>query len=148
MTPENKELLLKDLCARLPYNNTPVTVIDDWFYEKLPEYTKLLDLKIIQAIKEDKCTVKPHLRPLSSITPEEERHFFALTMAVKVTSASTMVEHLENFNAIKYSQELIDWLITNHFDYLGLIERGLAIETPIIEVKETNSLEEEIELDF
>lgn len=131
MEPQDKELLLRDLCARLPYNNTPVTIIGDWFCEELPEYTKLLDLGVIQMVKEDKCTVKPHLRPLSSVTPEEERHFFALTMAVKVASISTTVEHFENFNAIKYSQELIDWLISNHFDYLGLIERGLAIERPV-----------------
>ena len=117
ITQENKELLFKDLSVRLPYHvrvkvwlkdgTTEEGVLDlehnyadvlrDAFY-----YNKIID-------------IKPYLRPMSSMTLEEEREY-NLTKTLSIVDYPT----LESF----------DWLNAHHFDYRGLIEKGLALEAP------------------
>lgn len=112
---EEKELLLKDLSARLPYHillkvwlkdgTTEEGIFDiehnygdvlrDAFY-----YNEIID-------------IKPYLRPMSSMTKEEKK---------KYTSLGSV-------------PMCIDWLLENNFDYRGLIPMGLAIEV----TKENNS---------
>ena len=113
MTQEQKDLLLKDLCARLPYGvkGKKYTIrIDE-------EFVPLIDVEII--IAEDIITlngcpgymIKPYLFPLSSMTAEQK-------------TSHNFLKHSAYANPVK----LIDWYIKNHFDYRGLIERGLAID--------------------
>ncbi len=107
MTIEDKELLLKDLCARLPYG--VIVQVEEW---------TILDteLKIghIQRLQKDNIELKPYLRPMSSMTEEEKKEYFGRTMTIDI---------------IQTSKEIIDWLNAHHFDYRGLIEKGLAIAT-------------------
>ena len=106
MTQEDKELLLKDLCARLPYG--VIIQIKDW---------AVLDaeLKIghINRLQINDVELKPYLFPMSSMTDEQYKEYWEL-------EHSGNMEHL--------SIPALDWLNKNHFDYRGLIEKGLAID--------------------
>ena len=106
MTQEDEELLLKDLCARWPYG---VSIqIKDW---------AVLDaeLKIghINRLQINDVELKPYLFPMSSMTDEQYKEYWEL-------EHSGNMEHL--------SIPALDWLNKNHFDYRGLIEKGLAID--------------------
>ena len=103
-----KQLLLKDLCARLPYG-----VYITWDGKNPISITP----SIYNAIwlKQD-FKWKSYLRPLSSMT-EKEREYYYDIMACQPMWASN-------------ASELVDWLNAHHFDYRGLIEKGLAIEAP------------------
>ena len=56
----------------------------------------------------------PYLRPMSSMTEEERKEYQAFF----------------NYDGVEYPEEYIDWLNAHHFDYRGLIEKGLALEAP------------------
>ena len=106
MTQEDKELLLKDLCARLPYG--VIIQIKDW---------AVLDaeLKIghINRLQINDVELKPYLFPMSSMTDEQYKEYWEL-------EHSGNMEHL--------SIPALDWLNKNHFDYRGLIPMDLAID--------------------
>lgn len=122
MTQENKELLLKDLCAKLQYN-----VIVDYGYNAFDvrkgNYIKhgskrildcdLLDVFISPRQNEKGEYIKPYLRPMSSMTEEEKLMYEGLMIGI---------------DNISYMLDVIDWLNSHHFDYRGLIEKGLAID--------------------
>ena len=144
MTNEEKELLLKDLCARLPYG-VYILVHDTFEYSTVPfkkVYLKSSDISFLidsislnerynskdkrfnRIIKERKdfLEFKPYLFPLSSMTEEQKKEYR------KACELDT--EILENhpmdgspFPAMYNSQ---DWLDAHHFDYRGLIPMGLA----------------------
>lgn len=113
MTQKQKQILLKDLCARLPYG--------------FIVHTKLgTDIKII-GIEEDTLRddtgdtydisfIEPYLRPMSSMTEKE-------------------INEYENFitnekdDLIRFCNELV-FYNSHHFDYRGLISMGLALEAP------------------
>ena len=61
--------------------------------------------------------IKPYLRPISSITEEEKEYF-----GIPFTS--------EGLVTLTDTVECMDWLNAHHFDYRGLIEKGLALEAP------------------
>lgn len=109
MKLEDKQLLLKDLCARLPYN-----VIVHLEYDENTSVTREMGLGSLHDIMFDSAEGKPYLRPMSSITEEEKKEYN------KVMFQS---ERYEN----DYAAD-IDWLNARHFDYRGLIKKGLAIE--------------------
>ena len=97
MKQEEKELLLKDLCARLPYG---VVVKDrNGVHILTSGNTEFIDLF------NGKCNIKPYLFPLSSMT---EKQKIELTCIIDSDYAK------------------IDWYNKNHFDYRGLIPKGLA----------------------
>jgi len=108
MTQEDKQLLWVDLCARLPYG--VVVVLDEKFgFNKGTRVLvkELLDLYCVEGMK-------PYLRPMSSMTEEEEKEYFD----------KWGVLGTDDFDNYK----IVDWLNAHHFDYRGLIEKGLAIE--------------------
>lgn len=131
MKQEDKELLLKDLCARLPYD---IKVLYD---------NKVFNIDYISSIykeiKLDTCDkytlnisdVKPYLFPLSSMTKEQ-------LFEVQEILGKNEIEIKDGFlniidsdrNTISYSEILavLEWFNKNHFDYRGLIEKGLAID--------------------
>ena len=121
MTQEEKQLLLKDLCARLPYY-VNVNILDNWSYDNLPPYHRSLDVDIIDGIRTNRYTVKPYLRPMPSMTDGELKEWTTLLNFV-------------NENRLDKS---IDWLNAHHFDYRGLIEMGLALEAPEDMYKDKN----------
>lgn len=111
MTQEDKELLLIDLCARLPYG----TFARIKNYEKEERDVKITVHNIEYALKIGNgwwTNCKPYLRPMSSMTDEEKEEYQAFF----------------NYDGVEYPEEYIDWLNAHHFDYRGLIEKGLAIE--------------------
>ena len=114
MTQEDKELLLKDLCARFPYKVICRLSGDG------AEITEQLQLGGLGQFMYGRIDVKPYLRPMSSMTEEELREFKTL---------EKQCESLPTFAYISVSScILFDWLNSHHFDYRGLIECGLAIE--------------------
>ena len=133
MTQEHKELLLKDLCSRLPYR---VKVGTTGNYRSLENEWDILwhnpftaDVKLIHCIRHvakivNFSEVKPYLFPLSSMTEEQREELQKLYFDYipdEIFNDTEFVYHYDCTN-------LIDWLNKNHFDYRGLIEKGLAID--------------------
>lgn len=114
MTKNEKELLLKDICSRLPYGV--------WIEGKLKDCSfsaKCMlnprnagDITLIERGQYD--FYKPYLFPLSSMTKEQEKEYKETTIGAGVFTV--------------WTTDTYDWLIKNHFDYRGLIEKGLAID--------------------
>ena len=104
MKKEDKELLLKDLCARLLYGVK--------IHQALYGATTLNERDIESFRKGFDDILIPYLRPMSSMTEEEKIDYQAFF----------------NYDGIEYPEEYIDWLNAHHFDYRGLIEKGLALE--------------------
>ena len=127
MTKEDKQLLLKDLCARLPYH--PIVYVD----ENLPRLKLGIATRVWEYIAVDK-SCKPYLRSMSSMT-EEEKHELYQVFQECPTIIKTFSAYAEFFiyadiiNSIDMAN-VIDWLNAHHFDYRGLIGKGLALESP------------------
>ena len=122
MTQEEKSLLLKDLCARLPYS-----VVVHCTDSDTDDYNCFFTTDILHEIQigYEYYDYKPYLRPMSSMTEEEKyiyRHMLGATLNSE--GESIMFVYVEDFSTV------IDWLNAHHFDFRGLIEKGLAIEAP------------------
>lgn len=147
MTQEEKQLLLKDICARLPYG---VKIDREWIapMSGSPEHSIMefdtFDIDVIKTsielgeegdyrdgkmqgltICDDgknhfvrRYMCKPYLRPMSSMTEEEKKEYALFYRAF----SCSLYE--------RESVERIDWLNAHHFDYRGLIEKGLALKAP------------------
>lgn len=131
MTQEEKQLLLKDLSARLQYKphcrvfklNGDIKESDDVLYGVAGD--NVMTLKS----DKDECLmyyqIKPYLRPMSSMTREEEAYWYYHRHLVG-----------DGIFAIGYDNptccifECFEWLNSHHFDYGGLIIKGLALEAP------------------
>lgn len=121
MTQEEKQLLLVDLCARLPYR-----VKFKWcdgYHDDDGYYTfiGINEQYIVGRSTDgywfiiDKDDVKPYLRPMSSMTEEEKHNYFMTYTSI-------------NGVDIPHPYKTQDWLNANHFDFRGLIKKDLAIE--------------------
>ena len=140
MTQEDKDLLLKDLCARLPYGvhlftNSKhhirlLTISNDIDYNEQYWVNGLYDID----------EVKPYLRSISSMTEKELKYF--LGIRGKHSTITDFKKYIDNKTAIVSTlasyKHHIDWLNKNMFDYRGLIPLGLAIEV----TKDNNPYEE------
>lgn len=117
MTQEDKELLLKDLSTRLPYG-VKIRIIHHEIKGTDPEYVddvfSTTHYNMID-YDDDNYEFLPYLRPMSSMTPKERKEY----------------KHLVAFSGNPIGSAIfIDWLNAHHFDYRGLISKGLAIEAP------------------
>lgn len=120
MTQENKELLLKDLCARLPYSVKVESVFINPDTKEHKSYgIEVFDATSILMIRDGLGEFKPYLFPPSSMTDEQKDEYHN-TCNVGLTRWGD-----ESYYA---TDESIDWLNAHHFDYRGLIEKGLAID--------------------
>lgn len=133
MNQQDKELLLKDLCVRLPYgvkvefrvgDNVPdIRIFTGKDYDYLKTYHYIDEFT--------NCTFKPYLRPLSSMTEEERADMGEAILKDKIEPwgeiKSSGVDNLLLCSS-RQASNLIDWFNRYHFDYRGLIEKGLAIE--------------------
>lgn len=116
MTQEDKELLLQDLCARLPYEVKAESVyINPDTKERKSHGIEVFDATDILVIKEGFGEFKPYLFPLSSMTDKQKNEYQYITERWMYDPAYSI-------------SDSIDWLNENHFDYRGLIEKGLAID--------------------
>ena len=138
MTEEDKKLLLKDLIARLPYG-VKIALKNSWSYhhenvakkgdvtiDRLKGFTgsyftiyhdNPLDWDWYES-DIDIEDIKPYLFPLSSMTEEQEEEY------------NTMYEE----NRYSWRDNIIDWFDRNHFDYRGLIGKGLAIDASTLNI--------------
>lgn len=118
MTQEDKQLLLKDLCARLPYG----VKCKLWSYEnESSAITETIKMSVLDAfIYNNTLTVKPYLRPMSSMTEEEINEFILIS--------DTVLWIGDKRSTCILSLRQIDWLNAHHFDYRGLIPMGLALK--------------------
>ena len=122
---EEKDLLLKDLCTRLPYNlyvrveefNVPKNeAITEGFVGNYLKDDRCNDYDaddILNELADDCINVKPYLRPMSSMTDDERKEFERFS-------------HL----SIGLAPILMDWIYSHHLDCCGLIEKNLALEAP------------------
>lgn len=134
MTQEEKLLLTKDLCARLPYGVKCYVPIENctmeltgkrlnyfcfhkdvWGFDYSHEQEIVID-PLNDA--NNNYIVKPCLRSMSSMTEEEEKEY--MNIDNRSYSCPMAYAHIP-------ASDRIDWLNAHHFDYHGLIEKGLAI---------------------
>ena len=136
MTQEHKELLLKDLCARLPYNvkvlyNNEVFSVDyiSAIYEEIKLDTCDYTLNV--------SNVKSYLFPLSSMTDKQAKEIQEIVgnpdnacIIRKTDGLELWLDSIDTDPTIWVDTifEVQDYLNKNKFDYRGLIEKGLAID--------------------
>jgi len=119
MTQEDKELLLKDLCARLPYGikvqvfNYGIETVETLYQIDLDGY--------ISTIEGDelKYSYKPYLFPLSSMTEEQKEEYADLQQRVIYNGKGVV-----NLDVAKY----VGWCYKHYIDINNLIPMGLAID--------------------
>jgi hypothetical protein len=121
MIKEDKQLLLVDLCARLPYGvKVQTPVMND-------EITLTCDdISAYFFNPDNKVFLKPYLRPLSSMTEEEREEYRKFSYY----GAAGMRDNDFTEMVAVPSFEKMDYLNSHHFDYRGLIKKGLAIKAP------------------
>lgn len=147
MTEQERNILLVDLCARLPYG---VKIDREWVAPMTgsPEHSihefDTFDIEILTSWLDEeggglvtcddgrlhwvrKYSCKPYLRSILSITKEERRellHFGGLSISES--------EEILDVSCVGFERhcKVQDWLNAHHFDYRGLIEKGLALEAP------------------
>lgn len=132
MTKEEKYLLMLDLCGRLIYN-VVCKMSRNIEFPLDNTITEVLSISGYEAFVEtmncSACTpffVKPYLRPMSSMTKEEVKEFYKIEdMDVRPVGYITPQPNW-HFTIMGF-----DWLNAHHFDYRGLIEKGLALVAPI-----------------
>lgn len=118
MKQEQKELLLKDLCSRLPYG------IKASYYgaeEECETWDEIEGITLDGYVDIGQYSlpiesIKPYLFPLSSMTEEQYNEYY--NMGYSVTE--------RGWSMANYHQ--IEWFNKNHFDYQGLIEKSLALD--------------------
>ena len=140
MTQENKELLLRDLCSRLPYDVK--CKIEMWIGYDVCTIYNINSIGYVEIVEDSDTNgvsverVKPYLFPLSSMTDElwdkEFRGFreYGITEFTR-DSFKYGCETLEFNNSnpdLSSMVRFINQLIKNHFDIYGLIPMGLAID--------------------
>lgn len=112
MTQEDKKLVIKDICGRLPYKvkihigkTQRIEVFDDINID-------------VGYINNSYADIRPYLFPLSSMTEEQKEFLRQQNWCIAISTSGTIETTIEGF----------DWLNKNHFDYRGLIPMGLAID--------------------
>lgn len=132
---EKKDLLLRDLCARLPYG---VKV-------KLGDNPNIFDLEYrikfaVMYGDSDKLedildiiNIKPYLFPLSSLTEEQRNNICQLLLDTQNKFSpygEINSKGCDNLfiSSVKQSNVLINYCLANHLDINSLIEEGLAID--------------------
>jgi hypothetical protein len=117
ITQENKELLLKDLCARLPYE-VKVEYKGEEYDVLGIAHGRLVLCKPFMSYTLNECPrveeVKPYLFPLSNMSEEQKQEFENTTIKDAMLTVWTTSSY--------------DWLLKNNFDFRGLIPKGLAID--------------------
>lgn len=136
MKQEDKDLLLKDLCARLPYDIK--CKIEMWKGYDVCTIYNINSIGYVEIVEDSDTNgvnierIKPYLFPLSSMTEEQ----WINAPSVNLTNFTFESFKCGCFTIASYTcdndlhdlLEFINWLIENHFDVNGLIEKGLAID--------------------
>lgn len=140
MTQEEKNLLTKDLCARLPYYMWAEYEGKEWLVTGYGHGRVSLLPSLFSSVG-GPCPlveeVRPYLRPMSSMTEEEEREFNRILpcgMSFSFTTHGELIIYTDSeYDGDHYFScfvEIQDYLNAHHFDYRGLIGKGLALVAP------------------
>ena len=128
MTKEEKDLLFNDLCSRLPYD-VKVRRIEH-VCEGTIESVETLNVEWLKEFS-DNVVLKPYLFPLSSMTEEQKKFFKDRPIFLDFENELVVKEDFfgnSQFTMLDDWMEVILWLVKNHFDYRGMIPKGLAID--------------------
>lgn len=149
MKQEDKELLIKDLCSRLPYGIKCSFGVDDAIYVIEGINPNCCGASEIQAthlkssingdFKINSC--KPYLFPLSSMTEEQTKDFYSTIRPVVEDDLNEYSDYEEieksrpvTVKSIKVDVVSVNWMLKNHFDINGLIPKNLAIDATNLNV--------------
>lgn len=129
MTNEQKDLLLKDLCARLPYG----VKVESVFINPDTKEHKSCGIEVFNAtslwmIRDGLGEFKPYLFSLSSMTEEQSKEL----EEIDPEFYSVIYENGDIY--VSMDVRGYDWLNKNHFDYRGLIPMGLAIDATNLKI--------------
>jgi hypothetical protein len=153
MIQNDEQLLLADLCARLPYktfaqwHHNALNKFRDVKIMKISTYGKNIDDYYINVLCQPEpgvdyeasiVDIKPYLRPMSSMTEEEKDEMFGICTLSdcsvntdwEFVGVEIMSSHPRYGDHYSTDYKVIDWLNKNMFDYRGLIKKGLALEAP------------------
>ena len=123
MTQEEKDLLLKDLCARLPYG----VKVESVFINPDTKEHKSCGIEVFNAtsllmIRDGLGEFKPYLFPLSSMTEEQIKEFNSITQKCNTYIGKSIL--------------LTDFCNKHHIDWRGFIEKGLALDATGLDIYE------------
>lgn len=140
MTQNEKDLLLQDICSRLPYGvicksvnfKNPIKLVS--IDLDGPSHDVYFCTNDDGAMWNDYDEIKPYLFPLSSMTEEQKYDFYCRFVENQIGFDDFKEFYLDGgaWNKLLTSMDdigsITDWFIKNHFDYRGLIPMGLAID--------------------
>lgn len=142
MKQEEKELLLQDLCGRLPYGVK--CLVNYTFCNETTDYedvkSSTVDTLIaINQQSESYCferlsewfdvdEFKPYLFPMSSMTEEQKKEYYHIVNYISSDDTKTWMEGEFIYVDTTQFLRLINFYHRNHLDYRGLINGGLAID--------------------
>lgn len=118
MTQEHKDLLLKDLCSRLPYG-VKIEVIDTMIVGKTYKCVDVLDCYNLNRVKNKHYSIKPYLFPPQSLQQAQKDEICKAVDGMEKGSAEERWDAMIKF---------VDLMLKYHVDYRGLISKGLAID--------------------
>ena len=146
MTQEDKKLLLKDLYARLLYGIKFKADNEECIREIHYIKDENVYIREYQNLPYWIENIKPYLRPMSSMTEEEKEELKSKCIHTEteedwegVRCDVWGIQILDKYDTRRWdnpiwpstiNMDAIDWLNARHFDYRGLIEKGLALEAP------------------
>lgn len=136
MTQEDKKLLLRDLCARLPYDlvigisSETYMPVNIWKIDQFDCYKNTVSITCMPCCEDKMVSIedcKPYLFPLSSMTDTQREEYESL--CIKEISECIDISGFYYTKDNYYDTvESIDYLYKNHIDIRGLIPKGLAID--------------------
>lgn len=145
MKIEEQDLLLKDLCSRLPYWVKCIVKSDGYVGVISSIESQYGVVTFDDGRQEEICDIKPCLYPLSSMTEEQKKEFKEISKCeseirdyggfdsegvylIEIGKYEYEYDIDTTIEEFYFNYKIIDWLNQNHFDYRGLIEKGLAID--------------------
>lgn len=126
MTQEQKDILLKDLCTRLPYGVKVEYENKVFDLEHVCPMYEEVKLDIYQAWTLSISEIKPYLFPMSSMTDEDYAIYSKIWEDTGKTAYLDGCHHL--ISTIKAYKAATDYLLSKQYDVNGLIPMGLAID--------------------
>jgi hypothetical protein len=124
MTQEDKDLLLKDICARLPYGIKVLVDNKHWcdFDGRTPSEITFDNSYRLLFLGTKLGYVKPCLFPMSSMTEEQKNELADILIEMQLKAISDVI------NGEDVAAYEIDFYNKHHIDYRGLIPKDLAID--------------------
>ena len=137
MKQEDKNILLKDLCARIPYGVKGIIEGGDVVTTPLKWYAEQsLELSINYMVVKNGW--RPYLLPLSSMTEEQKLEIKSLCDGTEIFDDGGWMSYISILGSFNFEINLavVDWYNKNHFDYRGLIEKSLALDATNLRIYE------------